>query len=217
MMTKRDLLLAVIIGAGVGLFIQPVLSNTNAVGYIQSLVPATTGAVRIVVFLFFIVLAPLALAIAALLGRFVAILYQIAKFAAVGSLNSFIDLGIFNLIGLMTGVPAGGSLKFIVLKAISFLAATTNSYFWNKLWTFGDKSKSQAQKVVTFYLVTGFNLLVNVGVAFLVSAIPPIGVTAKVWVSLVAPVAGIFAGMAGNYLGYKFIVFKKPQTPAEQA
>ncbi len=208
-MTKKDLWLGLVIGAGVGLFIQPVLTSTNAVVYLDSLLPGPASVVRIFVFLFFVILAPLALAIAWFLNRFVRFIYQVAKFAAVGSLNSFIDLGIFNLLGLLLGQPLGGTLKYGILKSISFLTATTNSYFWNKAWTFGDKSEHRAQKVITFYLVTLFNWAVNVGVATGISALPPMLVPERVWLNVVAPVVGIFAGMAGNFLGYKFIVFRE--------
>jgi putative flippase GtrA len=208
-MTKKDFWLSLAIGAGVGIFIQPVLTNTNAVGYIHTFLPVPLGLVRPLIFFFFLALAPFALGVAAYLSKFLNFVFQVAKFAAVGSLNSFIDLGVFNLLGMLFGLPEGGSLKFAALKTIGFLSGTTNSYFWNKAWTFGDAGRSGAQKVVIFYAITGLNWLVNVGVATLVSGLPPVFVTSEVWVNLVSPIVGIFCGMVGNFLGYKFIVFRK--------
>jgi len=68
------------------------------------------------------------------LAKKIKVFYQIAKFILVGALNSFVDWGILNLLMFLTSIVAGG--LYPVFKGISFLIATTNSYFWNKFWTF---------------------------------------------------------------------------------
>lgn len=195
-----------LIGLLVGVLIQPILSSTKILVLAESYVPLSQMLLRVLICLFFLILAPVALWVANKLAKFVAVVYQVAKFAAVGTLNSFIDLGLFNLLGLLFGQPLGGTFAFGAMKTVSFLAATTNSYFWNKLWTFGDASKNDTGKVVKFYIITGLNWLINVGVATLVSALRPENV---IWVNVVSPVCGIFAGMVGNFLGYKIFVFGK--------
>ncbi len=88
-MTKRDLTASLIIGAAVGLLIQPILANLLS-GHSLS-VPERAG-----IFVFFALFAPFALWVCELIGEFVKGFYQFGKFAAVGTLNSFIDIGIFN-------------------------------------------------------------------------------------------------------------------------
>ena len=138
---------------------------------------------------------------------------QFAKFGAVGTLNSFIDLGVLNVLNLVSGIPADklSNLMFGTFKTISFLLATTNSYLWNKNWTFGDQGRSQAATVFKFYAITALNWVLNVGVATGVKALGPVFGTAELWVNVVAPLAGIFAGLLGNFLGYKYLVFKKEE------
>ena len=60
--------------------------------------------------------------------------YQLSKFFLVGGMNVLVDLGILNLLIFASGIAAG--LWYSVFKGISFLVAATNSYFWNKHWTF---------------------------------------------------------------------------------
>src|SRR3990167_1977003 len=212
-MTKKDLLLVALIGGLVGLLIQPVLVNVQAVGTLGSFFGLTDDLLRLAVFLFFLVFAPLALAVANLIRPYVPVLYQFAKFGAVGTLNSFIDLGVLNVLNLVSGIPADklSNLMFGTFKTISFLLATTNSYLWNKNWTFGNQGRSQAATVFKFYAITALNWVLNVGVATGVKALGPAFGTAELWVNVVAPLAGIFAGLLGNFLGYKYLVFKKEE------
>lgn len=211
-MTGRDLLLAVVIGAAVGLLIQPVLTNTGADILLSNLLSLPSRLVRPLFFFFFLVLAPTSLSAAGLVGKHFPLIYQFAKFAAVGTLNSFIDIGVLNLQTFFSGIPAGAisNLTFGTFKTASFFAATTNSFFWNKFWTFEDKNRLQTGMVIKFYGITIFNALLNVGVATAVKAAgPAFAISPELWVNAVAPVTGIFAGFTGNFLGYKFLVFRK--------
>jgi len=76
----------------------------------------------------------LGLFVAFFLGKFLEVFYQLAKFVEVGVLNTLVDLGILSLLMAVTGIAGG--IWYPVFKGASFLTATTNSYFWNKIWTF---------------------------------------------------------------------------------
>jgi putative flippase GtrA len=195
-MTKKDIWSILAIGTAIGLLVQPILTNI--------LTTDLNLVVRLGVFLFFFILAPAALAIAYLLSKAWKAIYQFAQFAAVGSLNSFIDIGIFNLETFIFGSSIG-VVMFATLKAISFLFATTNSFVWNKYWTFNSTDKASAGEVGGFYAVAIIGWVVNVGVATLVKSIGP---DTKTWVNLVAPLAGIAVTFIWNFIGYKFWVFK---------
>ncbi len=209
MMTKKDLVFVTIIGAAVGLCIQPILANT--------LPPAYAGpGVALGAFLFFLVLAPAALWIAFVLSRWLRGLYQFAEFAAVGSLNSFIDIGVLNIETLLYGTSVIGVGLFALFKAVSFLCSTTNSFFWNKYWTFSGERAShpegaikETKEAASFYVVAAIGWALNVGIATLVKSVEPSGVAAKVWVNIVAPLAGVAASFLWDFFGYKYFVFKK--------
>jgi putative flippase GtrA len=200
-MNKKDLLLVTVIGAAVGILSQPIIAN---------LVVSPTIAVRLGVFCGFLILAPAALLIAHIVGKIVPVIYQFAKFAAVGALNSFIDVGVLNLLIFFTGIASG--IGFSVFKAISFLSATTNSYFWNKYWTFSASNRSTTGEVTKFYTIAIVGGLLNIGVAsFVVNAINrPEAISPNLWAN-VGALAGIACSFLWNFLGYKFLVFKKPE------
>ena len=125
-MIKRDLYLVALIGLLVGVLIQPILSSTKILVLAESYVPLSQMLLRVLICLFFLILAPVALWVANKLAKFVAVVYQVAKFAAVGTLNSFIDLGLFNLLGLLFGQPLGGTFAFGAMKTVSFPIFASN-------------------------------------------------------------------------------------------
>ncbi|HVM76888.1 MAG TPA: GtrA family protein [Candidatus Paceibacterota bacterium] len=204
-MNRKDWTAILIIGGGVGLLIQPILANNIPAQYL----PYLTAPARIGIFVFFLLFAPLALAIARAVSRWIKSLYQFAEFAAVGTLNSFIDVGVLNLETFFYGGVVGTAL-FAAFKAVSFLCATTNSFLWNKYWTFNSTEKATAGQVGGFYSIAIVGWVLNVGAATFVKAIGP--ADSHVWVNIVAPVAGIAVSFAWNFIGYKYWVFKKKET-----
>ena len=198
-MNRKDITASLIIGGAVGLLLQPILANSFSHANF-SIVE------RIGIVIFFALFAPFALWIAYLLSKLWKGIYQFAQFAAVGTLNSFIDIGVFNLETFLYGSSIIGTALFAVFKAISFLCATTNSFAWNKYWTFKATDKADAKQVSGFYGVAIIGWVVNVGVATLVKSIGP---ETKAWTNIVAPLGGIAVTFVWNYIGYKFWVFRK--------
>ncbi|MBI1974948.1 MAG: GtrA family protein [Parcubacteria group bacterium] len=134
--------------------------------------------------------------------------WQVAKFLVTGILNTFVDVGVLNFAIFLTGIASGA--WFSAFKGLSFTVAVTNSFFWNKFWTFGKKGTVDAGgEFMKFVVVSLLVFFVNVGVASLIVNVlgPQWGVEPKVWANIGAIVAG-FVGFAGNFLGYKFLVFK---------
>jgi len=150
----------------------------------------------------------LGLFIASIIGKRIFAIYQMAKFVLVGALNTMVDLGVLNFLMWISGIYAG--IFYSVFKGISFLAASTNSYFWNKHWTFEKKKESFAhQEYFKFLIIVGIGFLINVGIAtFVVNVIgPQFGVSEELWANVGAFVAVFFAWI-WNFTGAKFIVFK---------
>lgn len=205
-MLKKDLSLGLVIGAAVGLLVQPILGNIGE--SIPFLGTSPSFTIRAGLFFIFLVAGPAGIYAGYLLSKLHAVVYQFTKFAATGTLNSFINLGALNILITLTGITSGGGYSLIVL--VGFLLATTNSFVWNKFWTFGagDGGVKMGQ-TFAFYALTAIGAAINVGVAsFVVNGLPSPGIPATAWAN-VGGLAGIGASFAWNFLGYKFFVFKK--------
>ena len=135
--------------------------------------------------------------------------FQFGKYISIGSLNALIDLSVLNFLMSLFVITSGW--YFSLFKAISFSLAVTNSYFWNKFWTFGYyERKIGVREYGYFFSLTLIGLLVNVGLAsFLVNAVgPQFNLPPKIWANLSAFIPILIAGF-WNFSSYKFIVFKK--------
>lgn len=149
-----------------------------------------------------------------------AVLTQLAKFVLVGALNTFIDLGLFNLLIYSSGVASGDAV--IWFKAGAFIVAVINSYFWNKFWTFKaadthmqmnpqePEHVHHGREFFQFFLVSFIGLLINLAVAgFVINIVGVQGdLTGAQWAN-VGAIFATLAALAWNFLGYKFIVFKR--------
>jgi len=201
-MSKKDLKLGLLIGFLIGLLALPTLGNLNLEisFYYFLLLP---------VILPFLVIA--GLFVADFLGKKIAIIKQMARFVLVGALNTFIDLGTLGLLLWVSGVDAVKAIAlYAFFKFLSFSAAATNSYFWNKSWTFGKQGGAKGKEFAGFYLVTGIGALINIGVAtFVISLLGGSGMDSNLLAGIVAPFAGVLCGFVWNFLAYKFIIFKK--------
>lgn len=159
--------------------------------------------------IFLPVLAFLGIFIASFLAKKLLILFQLAKFILTGVLNTFIDLGILTFLMAVSGFFSGW--PYVFFKAFSFTCAVVNSYFWNKFWTYEKKETEEAGKEFRkFYLITGIGFLLNVSIAsFIVNIIgPQFGLTIEVW-AYIGAILAIICVFMWNFLGYKFLVFKK--------
>jgi putative flippase GtrA len=208
-MNKKDIILVTIIGAAVGLLIQPVLINiVSGSPFLQKLVGGTevTGAWKTGSFFFFFFFAPFALAVAYVMNRLIPV-YQFAKFAAVGVLNSFISAGVINLLSIITGITSGPWIPPFATAA--FLASTTNSFFWNKFWTFQVGGKIEAGETAKFYTIAAIGAGLNIGtVSVVVNYLRPEAIKPELWLNI-GTLCGIGASFLWNFFGYKYVVFKK--------
>jgi len=156
--------------------------------------------------------------IAGALGKKLRVLAQGARFLLVGGSNTLVDITILNVLTAATQQYAG--VWFPMFKGISFLVAVVNSYFWNKYWTFaeqknGKQNTNQAlgqkgKEFAQFVVVSGIGFLLNVATATVVVNVigPQFDISEKAWGTMGA-LAGTLVVLTWNFLGYKFIVFRK--------
>ncbi len=143
------------------------------------------------------------------------VIEQFVKFALIGVLNTGVDLVILNIETIFTNIKQG--FGYAIQQGIAFVVAVTVSYFLNKYWAFQDKSKTQeGRKFSQFLIISIIGGLINVTVATLavtylqnpVNHLFHLSLSAQIWVSLGA-LCGTAIGLIWNFIGYKFIVFKK--------
>lgn len=141
------------------------------------------------------------------ISKKIKIIWQLAKFVVVGGLNTFIDLGVLNFFSLLIE----DNSWYALFKFISFSLVVVNSYFWNKSWTFERGYKLKRNEFILFSIVAGIGILINVGTAvFLVKVIgSPDCISERLWAGIIAPFVGILIAFIWNFLGYKYIVFRK--------
>ena len=199
-MKKRDIISALVIGEACALIL------LLASGYLE--IPLSIkGLLNIFPFVLPF-LSALGIWFVGLFETKMPVVFQAGKSFLVGILNTFIDLGILTL--LMESFQVFTGLYYVIFKAISFGAATFNSYFWNKLWTFEKRdSGADLKETSKFYLITIGGLLIHLGVSsFMVNIIgSSFGISQKLW-AYVGAITAVFFGFIWNFAGYKFIVFK---------
>ena len=125
-MSIRDLALTLTASILIGAFLIPTLINTKKFDAIPNSYA--------VLFIGLPALALIGMFVIKQLSKKLALLWQVAKFALVGVLNTAIDFGILNLLILITGFTAGAGIGIINIP--SFTLAILNSYIWNRKWVF---------------------------------------------------------------------------------
>lgn len=203
-MKKIDILAALIIGEVSSWFLIFVIKNPYVEEFKQLVILE-----KIVWLLPFVlpVLFLFGVLVAGFLAKILRIFYQLAKFVEVGFLNTVIDFGILNLLIWLTGITGGFAIA--PLNAISFLCATTNSYFWNKFWTFKKVGTTPGKEFVQFLIISTIGIGMNTGIVVAGTSLisPFFGLSAGAWANLMKLLA-TFVAMVWNFLGYKFVVFK---------
>ncbi|MBI2024996.1 MAG: GtrA family protein [Candidatus Harrisonbacteria bacterium] len=202
--SKKDFLLVSIIGIIFGAFAIPILENINPSGWRLTFVSAA-----ILIGGFFI-FANFAIFIAGLIGKKIPSLFQFAKYAATGAMNSFTDLGLFNWLTMIFQIFSGPLI--IVINTISFSIAVTNSYFWNNLWAFKrEGGKLSIAEFGKFLGVTIGGVILNNLIVYVVTTVigAPDEVTPQLWENA-AKLFGVPVAIMWNFFGYKYFVFKLP-------
>ena len=210
--TKRDYEFAIVAGLLIGFLILPVLKTVS---------PEIFAKFAIAIVPFFLLATPLGLRIAFMIGKKIAIIYQIAKFGLIGLLNTLVDFGVLALVTLLFSAYfqiqskdalIAGITFYSLFKAISFIVANISSYFWNKYWTFDQGSKKQTKsEFIQFFAVSVVGFLINVFVASFVFKVV-LGSLINLTdgqLGLIGAAFGSNAGLAWNFIGYKLWVFKK--------
>lgn len=210
---KKDYLTGLLAGLFIGIMFMPVLDIIKPELYLK---------LKLSIIPFFLIGTPFGLAIAHLISKKFSFVWQLGKFIVTGVMNVLVDFGTLAILTFLfenylhtNSTDNFFSLSFFVItfyslyKALSFIVANINSYFWNKYWTF-DKSSGKKSEFVQFFIVSIIGFIINVITAsFVFNYIPAFtDMNTNQW-GMIGAAAGSIIGLVWNFLGYKFIVFKK--------
>ncbi|KJR40611.1 membrane protein containing GtrA-like protein domain protein [Candidatus Magnetoovum chiemensis] len=142
------------------------------------------------------------------------IVTQFCRFIIIGLINTVVDFSVLNSATWLSGSTEGVGYAF--QKGGAFIFAAGCSYFLNKRWCFEDDCKhKEGRKIARFLIISTGGLIINVAAAtvtvtylkpFISNEIVRLGV--QVWVNIGA-LFGSASGLMWNFIGYKFIVFRK--------
>jgi len=198
--TKFDYYLAILVGFLAGVFLVPTAINLGVANY----------AVLFLLPLAFPPLFAIGIWLGQFLSRWLAFMPQFSKFVAVGFSNTAIDFGILNLLSMVTQVTSG--LIIGGVNVPGFVVAVFNSYFWNQFWVFKGREGNEGflHDFPKFLAVTLVGLLINSAIVVLATTYvdPWGGIGKEAWLNL-AKVAATAVALVWNFVGYKFLVFRK--------
>src|SRR5260221_2750667 len=136
-----------------------------------------------------------------------AILVQFIRFCVVGGLNTFVDVLVFNL--LVWGLPTQDSGLLVVYNSLAYLVGAVNSFCWNKLWTFKQRSSTTNDQLARFAFVTSLGIICNDAFLWLATTIlSSLSLNSFLWIN-VAKVSAIAGSVMVSYVGMRFSVFTK--------
>lgn len=204
-MKKEDIILSILSGGGVAWLVNGMIKTSG----IKSVLGVNVTVFEWFLYIFLPILTVFILWVSYQVGKKFLFVVQIAKFVLIGVLATLFDLIVFRSLGWVSGLSTKGSRT--TFKGISFLGATLAKYWGNKFWAFEQAEMKGAEKEFTqFFIVTLMGLGINVGAFYLfVNIIGPLfGIPFEVWETLGVILAAL-AVSVWNFVGYKFIVFKK--------
>lgn len=133
---------------------------------------------------------------------------RFSKFSVVALSNAAVDIGTLNL--FLWLAPTREPMQLVLFNAVALVLANLNSYVWNSLWTFRERSEKSPRQRVLF----AFQALVNVGVssALFYALVHPLFSYTEIPAYLVGNVAKISSVMVASFMSFfimRYLVFSR--------
>ena len=139
--------------------------------------------------------------------KFNFIIHEAGKFFLVGAFSAVVDIKVYQIFAWVLAFAFASS---IISKCISFLFATAVKYGGNKIWVFEKNGKDGIKKeIVQFTIITLVGMIIDVAVFYCATTwLQPQSISEHIWTEISIIIAALVAAV-WNFLGYKFIVFKR--------
>ena len=131
-----------------------------------------------------------------------------AQFSIVGGSNALVDIGVLNLLLLIS--PTRSPEILVAYNVVALVLTNANSYLWNTLWTFRHRARHDARQVGLFTVQGMLNVAVGGLVLWLLAhwlvaytdLSPLVG-------GNVAKVVSMVAASSMSFLFLRFFVFRR--------
>jgi putative flippase GtrA len=131
-----------------------------------------------------------------------------AQFSLVGGSNALVDIGVLNLLLLIS--PTRSPEILVAYNVVALVLTNANSYLWNTLWTFRHRARHDARQVGLFTVQGMLNVAVGGLVLWLLAhwlvaytdLSPLVG-------GNVAKVASMVAASTMSFLFLRYFVFRR--------
>lgn len=124
---------------------------------------------------------------------------QFYKFAVVGVANTAIDFLIYLA---LTRIFSFFADNFVLANIISFSVAVSNSFYWNRKWTFRSVDERHVRQYMKFFIVNVAGLGINTAVLYLL-------VTYAGFYDVLAKVIAIGVALFWNFFVNRMWVFRE--------
>ena len=164
---------------------------------------------NVIIWLVFPLVALFCLWVCHVIGRKFLFIFQVAKHVLVGAFATVIDLKLFEFLVWLLALVV--SINPLVAKGISFIFSTLIKYWGNKYWAFQKHEKEDMRReIIQFFVITVVGLAIDVFAFYILTKVtgPQFGIRSVLWIKTSVIFAAIIAAV-WNFLGYKFLVFKK--------
>ena len=143
-------------------------------------------------------------------------LWQFARFCVVGTSNSVIDFGVLNV--ALAAFPTRATVPLLAYNTAAVVLAATNSFVWNRRFTFRVRGPLRAGEVARFAVVAAGTAGLNDLVLLVLSAVFPALMGSGTLGANVLKLGAILGAMALSFFGMRFWVFLgKRLSPASPA
>jgi putative flippase GtrA len=132
-------------------------------------------------------------------------IWQFLRFCVVGSLNAIIDFAVLDL--LLWIYPTSDTTKILLFNSIAVLLAATNSFFWNKYWTFRNRQPISMAEIGRFVVVAGATAALNDALMLLLTLLFPRVMNSSLIGANLLKLGAILGTTSVSFFGMRLWVF----------
>lgn len=135
----------------------------------------------------------------------IGVLLQFARFCLVGTSNAVIDFGVLN--AALAAFPTRATVLLLAYNSAAVVLAATNSFVWNRRFTFRVRGPLQAAEVMRFAVVALGTAALNDLVLLVLSSLFPALMASGALGANVLKLGAILGAMALSFFGMRCWVF----------